>query len=526
MDYQVLYRKYRPSNFDELMGQDHIVRLLKNSVIENKLAHTYLFTGPRGTGKTSSARIFARTINCENPKDGLPCGKCASCANFNSSPDIVEIDAASNTGVDNIRNIIEEVMIAPSSMKYKVYIMDEVHMLSKSAWNAFLKVLEEPPEYVVFILATTDVQNVPVTVLSRCQRLDFRRIDRPKIVDNLSKVCKAEKIKITDDALEEISYLADGGMRDALSILDQLSKAADKIDIDVIKNNYGTVTIDEINELYNNILHNDIDALVNNLNNIKMTGIDIKILINKMLDCYVEKAVDMKKRNLSTIAFNQIKKLIETLNEISGKLNYSSNGFLMLELELISFINDDETKLSTREINQIISREIRENDRQVNVNDCIESDENGHYKMCDEFINIRINNAFVNASKDYKLDAHEKWVNFLNEIKTQTIKEFNSLVDKTVVQVASDTNMIIVCKNETTKLIGNNKLYDIENKFNDINKSKYSFIFITEKEWKELLSNFDKDKKYKIQKEDKYVNDKSDTVSLAESLFDDQIEVK
>ncbi len=526
MNYQVLYRKYRPSNFNELMGQDHIVRLLKNSVIENKLAHTYLFTGPRGTGKTSTARIFARTINCENPKDGLPCGECASCANFNSSPDIVEIDAASNTGVDNIRNIIEEVMIAPSSMKYKVYIMDEVHMLSKSAWNAFLKVLEEPPEYVVFILATTDVQNVPITVLSRCQRLDFRRVDRNKIVDNLKMVCKSENINITDDALEEISYLADGGMRDALSILDQLSKASDKIDIDVIKNNYGTVTIDEIMELYNNILHNDIDLLVNNLNNIKLTGIDIKILINKMLDCYVEKAVDMKKRNLSSTAFNQIKKLIETLNEISGKLNYSSNGFLMLELELISFINDDETKLSSREITQIISREIIENECQIDVNDYINSNENAHYNICDEFINIRINNAFVGASKEFKMDAHNKWNNFLREIEKQSIKEFNSLIGKTIIQVASEKNMIVVCKNETTKLIGNSKLFEIENKFNDITNSKYNFIFITEKQWKDLLSNFDKDKKYKIMKEDKYVNDSADTVSLAESLFDDKIEVK
>lgn len=524
MDYQVLYRKYRPSNFDELMGQDHIVRLLKNSVIENKLAHTYLFTGPRGTGKTSSARIFARTINCEHPVDGIPCGECASCQNFNNSPDIVEIDAASNTGVDNIRNIIDEVMIAPSFMKYKVYIMDEVHMLSKSAWNAFLKVLEEPPEYVVFILATTDVQNVPVTVLSRCQRLDFRRIDRNRIVDNLRKVCNSENINITDDALDEISYLSDGGMRDALSILDQLSKASDKIDIDVIKNNYGTVTLDEITELYNNILHNDINTLVNNLNDIKLTGIDIKILINKMLDCYIDKAVEIKKRNLSTQAFNQIKKIIETLNDISGKLNYSSNGFLMLELELISFINDDDTKLSNREITQIISREIIEEECKVDVNQYIEN--NNHYNMCEEFMSIRVNNTFVNASKEFKTQCFDMWTKFIDTISKDNIKEFMLLVGKSIVQVASDTNMIIVVKSESIKLVANNKLYDIESKFNEINKSKYKMIFITEKEWKDLLSDFDKNKKYSIEKEDKYVNDSSDTVSLAETLFDDKIEVK
>ena len=196
----------------------------------------------------------------------------------------------------------------------------------------------------------------------------------------------------------------------------------------------------------------------------------------------------------------------------------------MLELELISFINDDETKLSSREITQIISREIIDSECQVDVNTMI--DKSSHYDMCDEFINIRINNAFVNASKEYKTTCHELWTKFLEDIKTLKLKEFNLLVGKTAVQVASDNNILLVTSTESVKLVGNNKLYDIENKFNELNNTKYKFIFITNKEWKELLSDFDKDKQYKLMKEDKYVNESADTVSLAESLFDDKIEIK
>lgn len=193
MDYQVLYRKYRPKNFDEIIGQNHVTTILKNSIINDKLAHTYIFTGPRGTGKTSSARIFAKTLNCKNLKDGICCDECENCLNFSSSPDIIELDAASNNGVENIREIIDNVNVAPTYNKYKIYIIDEAHMLSTSAWNAFLKTLEEPPESVIFILATTEIKKVPITVLSRCQRFDFKRIDSEEIKMNLVNICKKEK---------------------------------------------------------------------------------------------------------------------------------------------------------------------------------------------------------------------------------------------------------------------------------------------------------------------------------------------
>ena len=200
MDYKVLYRKYRPKDFSEIVGQDHIKRILRNSIVNNKIAHAYMFTGPRGTGKTSSAKIFAKTLNCLDPKDGISCGECECCKNFFNSPDIIEMDAASNNSVENIRELIENVNVASTSGKYKIYIIDEVHMLTNQAWNAFLKTLEEPPSNVIFILATTDIQKVPITVLSRCQRYDFQRIDRELIFNNLKRICDLEGIKYEDNA--------------------------------------------------------------------------------------------------------------------------------------------------------------------------------------------------------------------------------------------------------------------------------------------------------------------------------------
>ena len=242
MNYKVLYRKYRPDSFDSLIGQKHIVEILKNSIKENRLAHAYLFSGPRGTGKTSTARILAKAINCRNNKSGFACGECDSCLTFNGNPDIIEIDAASNNGVDEIRELINNVKIMPTSLKYKVYIIDEVHMLSASAFNALLLTLEEPPEHVVFILATTNLESVPITIVSRCQRFEFHRITEDDIVDRLKYVCDSEGIKYEEDGLREIAILADGGLRDALSILDQLSKNEEVITNTLVSNEIGSIS--------------------------------------------------------------------------------------------------------------------------------------------------------------------------------------------------------------------------------------------------------------------------------------------
>lgn len=521
MEYKVLYRKYRPQNFDELVGQEHIKKILKNSIINNKIAHAYMFTGPRGTGKTSTAKIFARALNCLDVHDGISCGVCDNCVNFNSSPDIIEMDAASNNGVENIRDIIESVGIAPTNSKFKIYIIDEVHMLSTSAWNAFLKTLEEPPSNVIFILATTDIQKVPITVLSRCQRFDFQRIDRKLIYDNLANICDKENVKFTENALEEISYLSDGCMRDALSILDQLSKVADEINIDVIKNNYGTVSADDIDKLYSYILHNDIDGLIDIINTIKETGIDIKVLIDKILDNFVLKAVNMKKRNVSNNAFNQLKKIIDTLNKLLNNINYSTNGYLLLELELLTFINDEDNHISNREINQIISREIISNEVKIDVNAMINNDLPSYYNVTDEFVHIRCNNAFVGASKKIKMEFNEYWHKFQEHVIDNNINEFLTIINKSVPQVVSSTNALFVVDNESTKIVGNSRLYNIETMFNSMNNTNYAFIFINKKEWNKLFSDFsnNKDKKYEYIDDSQFKSEEGSTLKLAEDIF-------
>ena len=231
MSYQALYRKYRPKDFSDVKGQDHIVKTLSNELQSQRIGHAYLFCGTRGTGKTTVAKIFAKAVNCEHPVDGSPCGECTMCKNIaaGTSMNVIEIDAASNNGVDNIREIREEVSYRPTEGRYKVYIIDEVHMLSPSAWGALLKVMEEPPEYVKFILATTEVHKVPATIISRCQRYDFHRIRTADIAARLTYIAGEENLSLDPAAAQLIAHLSDGGMRDALSLLDQCASGGDAI---------------------------------------------------------------------------------------------------------------------------------------------------------------------------------------------------------------------------------------------------------------------------------------------------------
>ena len=256
MAYQALYRKWRPKTFDDVIGQSHIINTLKNEISENKIAHAYLFTGTRGTGKTSTAKIFARAVNCKNPHNGNPCNECDVCNGIlkESLLDVIEIDAASNTGVDNIRDIIEQCRYASSAAKYKIYIIDEVHMLSKNAFNALLKTLEEPPAHIIFILATTEIHDVPATILSRCQRFDFKTISVFEIVEAMKKILLEEKITVDDDALEYIAFLGDGSMRDSLSILDRcIAYKTDGINYDDVLEVVGALDDTHLFEIIKNI---------------------------------------------------------------------------------------------------------------------------------------------------------------------------------------------------------------------------------------------------------------------------------
>ena len=281
--YQALYRKWRPQTFDDVIGQKHITETLKNQVRTGRLSHAYLFIGTRGTGKTTCARILARAVNCEHPVDGNPCGTCAACRGIadGSILDVVELDAASNNGVDNVRALREEAVFSPAAVKKRVYIIDEVHMLSLSAFNALLKIIEEPPEHLIFILATTELQKVPATILSRCQRHNFRRIETAELSDYVAHIAGEEHFELTREAAELIARLAEGGVRDALSLLDQCS-AHEKIDVDAVYATMGLAGKRRIEELLGHIVEHDTASALKAFSAMWMEGKDPVAILGEL----------------------------------------------------------------------------------------------------------------------------------------------------------------------------------------------------------------------------------------------------
>lgn len=326
MSYLSLYRELRPKIFDDLIGQQVISQSLKNQITNNKIGHAYLFCGTRGTGKTTTAKIFSRAINCENPQDGNPCNECSSCVKILKSQclDVLELDAASNNGIDKIREIIEEINYLPTEVKYKVYIMDEVHMLSISAVNAFLKTLEEPPERVVFILATTDPQKLPITILSRCQRFDFKRISVNDISKYLRKIVDLKGIYAADDSLKLISKVSDGAMRDALSILEQcISLGNNKIDYNQIIEMLGIVNNDDIFQITDELINCNIENSLKIIDNLSASGKDISLFIKDLINHMRNLMICKVSSNLDEI-ISLSKDAIENLKDQSNKINIES----------------------------------------------------------------------------------------------------------------------------------------------------------------------------------------------------------
>ena len=352
MAYQALYRKYRPTNFDEVVGQTHIIQTLKNAIVQNRIAHAYLFCGPRGTGKTSIAKIFAKTLNCTNIQNA-PCGVCENCkmAANGSHPDIIEIDAASNNGVDEVRNLIDKVKYAPMQGKYKIYIIDEVHMMTSGAFNALLKTIEEPPAHVIFIFATTEPNKVLPTIISRCQRFDFNKVSMHDIKYRLSVVCKNEGIEIDENGLTLIAQLADGGMRDALSILDQcVAYCSSHIDVDDIRKIYGVVTSEDIGKLFYSVYKKDVDSFVKDIQTYSDMGMDIKrltadfihMLKDSLILDYSENSTlvsdmnkDMIRKYFKLAPINFRIKCMEELMDTYNKYTYASNALDYLEASLL-----------------------------------------------------------------------------------------------------------------------------------------------------------------------------------------------
>ena len=357
MSYTALYRKFRPDTFANVKGQDHIVTTLKNQIRANRIGHAYLFTGTRGTGKTTVAKILARTVNCENPTEDGPCGECATCRSIaaGASMNVVEIDAASNNGVDNIREIVDEVSYSPTEGKYKVYIIDEVHMLSIGAFNALLKTLEEPPSYVIFILATTEVHKLPITILSRCQRYDFKRISIDTITARMQQLIEAEQVQVEEKALRYLAKVADGSMRDALSLLDQCIAfhLGSELTYDKVLDVLGAVDTEVFSRLLRCVLEQDVLGCVQLLEEIVMQGRELTQFVtdftwylrNLMLvqsSDNLEDVIDMSSDNLvrlkeeaAMVDMNRIIRYIRIFSELSGQIRYASQKRILVEIALI-----------------------------------------------------------------------------------------------------------------------------------------------------------------------------------------------
>ena len=357
MSYTALYRKFRPAAFEDVKGQDHIVTTLKNQMKANRIGHAYLFCGTRGTGKTTIAKIFAKAVNCENPKEGSPCGECPLCKAISAgaSMNVIEIDAASNNGVDNIREIVDEVNYSPAEGKYKVYIIDEVHMLSIGAFNALLKTLEEPPSYVIFILATTEVHKIPITILSRCQRYDFKRITIDTIADRLKELTQKEQVQIEEKAVRYLAKTADGSMRDALSLLDQCIAFhfGQELTYDKVLDVLGAVDTQVFSKMLRTVLEGNVTGAIGLLEEIIMQGRELvqfiadltwylrNLLLVKTADG-IEDIIDVSTENLARLkeeaqmAENDvIMRYIRVLSELSGQIRYASQKRILVEMGLI-----------------------------------------------------------------------------------------------------------------------------------------------------------------------------------------------
>lgn len=566
--YHALYRKYRPTDFDSVVGQEAIVQTLKNSIINGKFSHAYLFYGPRGTGKTTISKIFARNVNCLYSKDGLACRKCSAC-NFSFSKDcvdIIEIDAASNNGVDEIRDLKDKINLVPSELRYKVYIIDEVHMLSLGAFNALLKTLEEPPEHVIFILATTDFQKVPTTIVSRCQCFSFNRISKEAIISKLEYVCEKENINIEIEVLNKIALLSDGGLRDALGSLDKLlSYSNDKITLDTFNELNGIVSDDEIIKFLKAIFDGNIVDVLEELNKFNNRGKNliqilvqcIDILRNSIVDYYISKKV-------SSFSLEKSQIFINLLNEKMFDIKRSNNVKVYVEIFILKFINDyilssnlPQNKAiqfidSQKEIKKVVEEpknEIKQKKNFENIREIetksfdisnnlskpvIVNKENIRIiKNITEIMKIRVNNTFVSANKnllkdemikfdslrDYSFDQNYGYIvcNILDG-KLRLVGE-----DSLVISYEYDSNV----KNNLNIIEKINKIY------NNLTKSNKKIAIISDEYWEkvknEYMVNLKNNKKYEFIDEPEVIFEeiKNDDIisNSAIDLFGDIVEV-
>ena len=528
MSYKVLYRKYRPSNFNDIVDQKFITDTLKESIINNKISHAYIFSGPKGTGKTSTAKVFAKAINCENPIDGEPCGKCDSCLNFDKNPDIIELDAASNNKVEDIREIVNNVKLAPAGSKYKIYIIDEVHMLTPSAANAFLLTLEEPPSHAIFILATTNPESLPQTILSRCQQFAFSKISKKALIERINYVLDQEKIKLDTEVIKEIADLSDGGLRDALSILDQLVTLNKPITAELLNEQFGIVSESVIINLVDYIVNGDITNIDKVFESLKEFGFNEKSFVNKFISVLTNRICTIKDSD----RVNSLKNIVfETIKIDNFKVNF--NYYDVIKMIIVSNISldnqnveninlkkiEDKKTVIKEETVDIIPKNEDENISQEINNDDIVEDSLLTVNNDQNIIDIRINNSFANANKKMKSDLENNYSNLIEKIKKDS--DIYSLMIDTEVGVVSPTNILFVCDSDASAKLLNEKDTKI---IDDLELDK-KVVFVDKKKWENLVRDYkektNNKEKYEYIEEPKMEEKKSEIEDLASNIFGD-----
>ncbi len=465
MAYTALYRKFRPLTFSEFVGQEHITRTLKNQIIAGRVGHAYLFNGGRGTGKTSAAKVLARAVNCLNPKDGEPCNECEICkAILNGSlTDVVEMDAASNNGVDDVRQIREEVNFLPTKAKYRIYIIDEVHMLSTGAFNALLKTLEEPPEHVKFILATTEPQKLPTTILSRCQRFDFKKLSNEDIKKGLKKITDAINVKIDEDALNTISVLSEGAMRDGISILERcLQDGDDEITDKKIKELVGIPKLEYINRVTMSLIEKNADQALATTDEIINEGIDLYSFLWEIIKYVKDILVFKTKGNIDLYNEDEIKQirelsektskedlfyLIKELSEMENNIKWSSQKNIMFQAGIIKLTIDTKEYGDIEERLKKLEEKIENGDIKISAT---KVSTNRELSISNEVDNGNPNksinkNQTIEATKQNKtvpkanlasISSEEYWPKVVNKLKSQgKVTLFTNLMNAKAVEI-------------------------------------------------------------------------------------------
>jgi len=542
MEYLALYRKYRPKELDEVVGQDEIKKILANSIENGNITHAYLFSGPRGTGKTTMAKILAKMVNCESPVNGNACNKCQSCLNVLNSNDVIEIDAASNNGVDEIRDLREKANFVPSNFRYKVYIIDEVHMLTTQAFNALLKTLEEPPKHVIFVLATTEYYKIPLTITSRCQKFQFNKIKVDEIVSRLRKISELEKISIDEDALYEIARISDGGMRDSINFLDQLrSFSGNNITTFDVYKVCGNVADDDMVNLFIEIKNNSAEKVTAFFEDMDFCGKnyskfledtvsflkDVILCKKNVNERYIKNNIVNVKQIAEMFSESQIFYMIESVNKLLDVLKNVSRASIMVIsnfLLIMNNINNCENKLSPRE-DKIVDNEYEiafkftanghvdsndlditsVKDEPVETSMILEMNE----KYSDDTQKNIINNAFALASKTLKKNLQEKF-NLVNDYLTNNKYKITAgLLIDTNIEVVGGNYIVFSGKNENviSKIYNNYEL--CSELLNEIFGDEYNFVVITGDEWnsyrEEYINKIKNGEKYELKKIEKII---------------------